>query len=43
LKEIILGVKGVQEETKDTGVIINPSGLLNDKHGDKYLKSDGWR
>jgi hypothetical protein len=43
LTEITLGVMEAQKETKDTGVIINPSGLGVGNKGDKYLRNDGWR
>ncbi len=43
LKEITLGVKEAQEETKETGVIINPSGLLIDGNGNKRLDVNGGR
>lgn len=43
LTEISLGIKEAQEETKDLGVIINPSGLAVGNQGDKYLKHGGWR
>jgi len=42
LKEITLGVVEAQNETKDTGVIINPSCLMG-KQGDRYLYDSGWR
>ncbi len=43
LKEISLGIKEAQDETKGTGVIINPGGLAVGDQGDKYLRYGGWR
>ena len=43
LSEIIAGVIAAQKETKDTGVIINPSDLACDNKGDKYVRPGGAR
>jgi hypothetical protein len=43
IKQIALGVKEAQDETKDSGAIINPSGMSVGDKGDKYLRHDGWR
>ena len=43
LKEIAEGVVEAQNETKDTGAIINPSAFVTGPHGDKYFYHSGTR
>mgnify|MGYP001201147819 CR=1 FL=1 len=43
LTEITSGIIAAQKETKDTGVIINPSDLACDSKGDKYMRPGGVR
>ncbi|MCA4897770.1 MAG: hypothetical protein ACK514_18505 [Bacteroidota bacterium] len=43
IKQIALGVSEAQLELKETGAIINPSGMSVGDKGDKYLRHDGWR
>lgn len=43
LAQITLGVKEAQDELKDTGVLINPSGLQTDSKGFKHLQTNGFR
>ncbi len=43
LKQIVLGVLEAQNETTDTGAIINPSSLVTGNSGDKFLRHEGWR
>ena len=43
IKQITLGVSEAQTELKETGAIINPSGMSVGDKGDKYLRHDGWR
>jgi hypothetical protein len=43
ISEITAGILVAQKETKDTGVIINPSYLAFDSKGEKYLRPGGMR
>lgn len=43
LTQITKGVKEAQEELKDTGVVINPSGVNSESKGYKYLQTGGYR
>ena len=43
LSQIAAGIIEAQKETKDTGVIINPSDLAYDSKGEKYLRPGGNR
>lgn len=43
LKEIVEGVVDAQNETKDTGAIINPSAFFTGPNGDKFFSHSGSR